>query len=310
MTSTTPSVSTPREGSVNGRFVVVCVDGSSDSERAIRFGVQEARRRGVGLRLVHVQAQVVPMAAMLPAVPASTLHEVAAGIVKSSEETARSSGWDEPDVDVVLENGPRRDAIFAHTGDAACIVLGRRSSTVDHLISGSTTSSLAAHADVPVISVPDGWEPSAHHDLVVAGIDACDCEEGRTVIDAAFEEAGRRSARLRLLHAWRPANIYDMAIDSRVLSDLWAGKAQEGLADQARATRGSETVEWSARAAYDRPALALHRASGEADLLVVGRHGHDSRIHLSLGSTARAVLRAARCPVMVVPTVPHRGSED
>ncbi|MEV8438744.1 universal stress protein [Actinosynnema sp. NPDC051121] len=46
---------------------------------------------------------------------------------------------------------------------------------------------------------------------------------------------------------------------------------------------------------------ALAQASGQADLLVVGTHGHHRLTELVLGSVAADCLRHATCPVVVVP---------
>jgi nucleotide-binding universal stress UspA family protein len=285
--------------------VVVAVDGSSDSDRAVRFAVGEAQRRGHGLRLVHVESETSTWAPMPPAWPTVTFHEVAAAVVRTAAEEARLFGWSGSEIDRVISHGPRREAILAHAADASCLVVGRRSSMVDHLLTGSTTSSLAAHADVPAISVPRSWDPDVRYGLVVAGVDVCTCDQGREVVSAAFAEAAVRGSRLKLTHAWRPDGVYDVAIGARVLETPWADTVRQKLFDMVRAMPVSETVPWSVSARYERPALALHEASEHADLLVVGRHGHDSRVHRSVGSTARAVLRSSHCPVMVVPTVPH-----
>ena len=58
--------------------ILVAVDGTEDGDRALRFGVEEARRRSCGLRLVHVPHETIPMAPMLPLFAASTLHEIGA----------------------------------------------------------------------------------------------------------------------------------------------------------------------------------------------------------------------------------------
>ena len=68
-------------------------------------------------------------------------------------------------------------------------------------------------------------------------------------------------------------------------------------------------VEWTVDTRYDRPALALHEAASRAQLLVLGQHGHDGHRFRGSGSTARTLLRTARCPVMVVPTASHHQSE-
>jgi nucleotide-binding universal stress UspA family protein len=287
-------------------YVVVAVDGTADGRRAIRFGAAEAVRRGTGLRLVHVQAQTMPVAPMLPGVPVETLHDIGAGVVKDAEQEARRCGWDEPELDVVLSNGPRRRAILEHTADAACVVVGRRGSSLDHLRTGSTTASLAAHSDVPVISVPESWDPGEEHRRVVAGVDVCAGEGERGIVWAAIAEGLRRHASVEVMHAWRPTGAYDAVIGARVLQDEWRARTDQQLVEQVSSVAASKDVAWRVSAQYTRPILALHRASERADLLVVGRHGHESAVRPFLGATARATVRVASCPVMVVPTGPAR----
>ena len=67
------------------------------------------------------------------------------------------------------------------------------------------------------------------------------------------------------------------------------------------------TVKAYVRVVLRRPAGALVGASGRADRLIVTKPDHGARVH-HLGSTARALLRDAECPVEVVP--PRQGPED
>ncbi|MHA6793981.1 universal stress protein [Pseudonocardia bannensis] len=48
----------------------------------------------------------------------------------------------------------------------------------------------------------------------------------------------------------------------------------------------------------------------DAQTLVLGAHGHGALSELLLGSTSRAVLRKAPCPVMIVRDKDHRGHGD
>ena len=52
--------------------------------------------------------------------------------------------------------------------------------------------------------------------------------------------------------------------------------------------------------ARDRPVRALTDASEGAQLLVVGSHGRGGFKGMLLGSTSRALLQSAPCPMMVV----------
>ena len=45
----------------------------------------------------------------------------------------------------------------------------------------------------------------------------------------------------------------------------------------------------------------LVRAADDADLLVIGSHGHSRAFHAVLGSISEACIRTATCPVLVIP---------
>ena len=284
------------------RPVMVAVDGSEDGLRALRYAVQEAARLDSGLRIVHVQQQMVAMAPMMPLVPDPTLHEVASQIVKDAEVQARGFGYDRPELESVLATGPRNGALLEHTADASCVVVGRRSAPLQHLVGGSTTSSLAAHAPVPVVSVPKGWQPGPARGLVAVGVDDSDYSAG--VLRAAWAAARSRGARLAVVHAWRPLNEYDVAIGTRVLADAWTESTRTSLQRWVRENAPDGQLEWTVLPRYETATVALHEISESADLLVVGRHGHGRRLGhgLGLGSTVRTMLRAGDCPVMVIPS--------
>jgi nucleotide-binding universal stress UspA family protein len=281
------------------RYVVAAVDGSDDGVRALGYAISEAVRRDLGLRIVHVQPETVVMGPMLPMVPGYTLLEVGVEVLKDAEQQARRLGWTGPDLDAVLETGPRLAALLRHVEDAACVVVGRRTSTAQHLLTGSTTSSLAAHAPVPVLCVPDGWHPEGRAGLVTVGLETFDHVD--RILEAAFDEARSRHARVEVLHAWRPVGPYDAAIRGRVDEEHWSASVRDVITKCVHEARPGSDVEWYAEAVYDRPASALRTAAERADLLVVGRRGHVGLPFRHLGPVTAALLRSADCPVLVVP---------
>src|SRR5689334_17480864 len=282
------------------RLVMVGIDGSEDGLRALLYAVPEAARLQAVLRLVHVQQQMVVLAPMMPLVPDPTLHEVAADILKQAEQHARELGYEGPDLEVVLATGPRNAALLENTKDASCAVLGRRTAPLQHLVGGSTTSALAAHARVPVISVPETWHPAPPRGVVAAGVDESEFSAG--VLRAAWAAAESRGARLELVHAWRPLLEYDVAIGARVLAQEWTDATRTSLTTWVRDNAPDGAVEWTVQPRYETTTVALHEVSETADLLVLGRHGHGHRTGLGLGSTVRTMLRAGSCPVMVIPS--------
>jgi nucleotide-binding universal stress UspA family protein len=281
-------------------MVVVGVDGTEDGLRALHFAVQEAARRAASLRVVHVQQEVALLAAVSPLVTNPTLHEVAAGILKHAEEQARRFGHTDPTLDTILCTGPRKTALLIEAADADCIVVGRRSSKPHHLLTGSTTSALAAYAHAPVIAVPDTWKPDVHHGVVVVGINGS--QSASQTLDVALAEARVRRARLVIVHAWRPGGGYDAVLGGETMARDWTRDTRSSLTQWMHELHPVSDVEWSVAPAYQEPAIGLHQATQNADLLVLGRHGSRAPFGQGLGSVARALLRAGQCPVMVAPT--------
>lgn len=120
-------------------------------------------------------------------------------------------------------------------------------------------------------------------------------------------EAARQSpgSRLYLLHVipepdaqfWK-TYIYELDdpdrkarhdIDARV-AQSYASRVPEGQAFEA-----------VMRIGRDAPEILLLADEVEADLIVMGRHGHGPLSHLLFGSVTQQVLRKARCPVVVIP---------
>ncbi len=65
--------------------------------------------------------------------------------------------------------------------------------------------------------------------------------------------------------------------------------------------RGVETISLLLRG--DAVAVVMAKAAElPADLIVIGSHGHGKVFELLVGSTCEAILRAASCPVLVVPS--------
>lgn len=280
-------------------LVLVGVDGTKDGVRALGYAVAEALRRDARLRVVHVEEQVAIVIGMMPVVPDPRLHEIASGVVKEAEEQARDLGYEGPELEAVLSTGPRNRALLEHAEEATCVILGRHSTHLEHLMTGSTTAALAAHAHVPVVSVPNAWSPISPVGPVVVGLH--DTSGATPLLDAAFEEARSRDTTVKIVHAWRPKSVYDAAIGSRALADEWARSTRASLTGWVQDHYPDPGVEWAVTPYYDRPVAALHEASFAAGLLVLGRRGQGGVLSRPLGSTTRALLHTSACPVMVVP---------
>jgi len=289
--------------------VVVGIDGTEDGQRALTYGVELARREDLDLRLVHVAHETEMFAPMMPYLPEPQVLQIGHTVLRDALQLAEEAGFDAARTTSVLTHGLRTSAVLDHLDGARCLVVGTRASGLQHLFTGSTTLSMAARAAVPVHSVPRSWSTtSGSHDRVVAGLDGSRADVD--VLEEAFREARSRGAtNLRFLHAWRPVSPYDAAITRRTLSEDWENAARETLTKQIDEVAGRHPgIGWQLELDFERVTVALHRAVGDADVLVLGRHSHIPPEGLGIGSNTRTLIRTATCPVVVVPiTTVHAG---
>jgi nucleotide-binding universal stress UspA family protein len=287
--------------------VVVGVDGSAQSDLAVRYAVAEARRRGTGITLVHAVHETAPMAAMLPLYSVEAFAEVGRRLVGDAERIVRDI---DPSLEVgtTVKGGSRVGVVVDAAEHASAVVLGHRSrSRAGRVLTHSTTTGVAARAHCPVVSVPDNWEPGAERGRVVVGVD--ESEASHDALDLAFREARRRGARLVVLHAWRLPTAYDDISYSRLAVDEWIGEATAEMEKTLAAFREvypDVEVEISLRHDYAGPALL--EATEGADLIVVGRRGHGAPLGIYLGSLARMLIREGKCPVEVAPQHPRHAA--
>lgn len=139
-----------------------------------------------------------------------------------------------------------------------------------------------------------------HSYSIVAGVDGS--EGGQRALRWALREAASRGGTVRAVTAW----TYDP--DEAVVAGYAEQKHQDAEAILStaisQALNDNPRVTVAAEVVTDQPAHGLVTAARDADLLVLGSHGHGRVFHEIVGSVTGECIRAAVCPVVVVP-VPH-----
>ncbi|WP_269319927.1 universal stress protein [Candidatus Blastococcus massiliensis] len=282
---------------------MVGVDGSESSTRAAVYAAGVARRRGLGLLVVHVTPRkgiddALPMAG--PEIRAR-FADSATALVESAADTVRqTTGLTDVGAEVIDDHPV--DGLLALSAEAEVIVIGRRGvGGLPGMILGSTAGAVVQQSECPVIALPDepdDAEPGRQP--VVVGV------EGRPgddeVLAFAVAEAAARRTDLVALHAWQEVAMVAALGAYQPLVDWTAVEEQEQhvLTDAvARWRTEAPGVAIRETVARDRATAALLAASDAAELLVVG-HRHRGRL-ARLGSTMNGVLHRASCPVAVVP---------
>ncbi|MBD0741363.1 universal stress protein [Streptomyces sp. CBMA152] len=264
---------------MTSQHVVVGVDGSLVSVRALDWAAVEAVRRGVVLRVVYAVAD----------------RDEAAPVLRSAASRVRQRQPGLRVVTVAVQGGAVH-ALACASADAVVTVVGTRGlGSVMGAALGSVSPRLAALARGPLLVVR-GDPPCDDGRDVVLGL-----ADGTAAAAYAFQEAERRGARLRVLHSWSHRYVAPEP-PSRVLvrSGGRAGEAVPGhVLTRLRERHPDVVVE--THTVRTAPADALLAATGEAAVVVIGAHRRTSASGARPGPLTRTLLRRAHCPVAVVP---------
>ncbi len=281
--------------------VVVGVDGGPSSAGALRYAVEEARRTGDGLHLVHVSPGYAPMTPMLPSIPSEIERTGTAILDHAISEAAQMA----PDLRVTgtRYTGSRVAELVTSAKGARLLVVGHETrSGLGRMLAGGTTASVAAHASVPVVAVPSDWSARGESGAgpIVVGLKS-QTHAGEPLA-AAFRQAAATAAPIEVVHAWKLPDEYIDLIEERTHGDYWLTRGNELVEKElAPWRRDHPDTPVTVRVVHDDAARALVNASRDASLVVLMRRPPSRVLGSHLGGTARAVLRTATCPVEVVP---------
>jgi len=131
---------------------------------------------------------------------------------------------------------------------------------------------------------------------IVVGVDGS--EGAIRALDWAVAEAARRGGTVHAVATWQWTQP-DLGVDIRAEHQQIAELSLDEAVATARGPYPNVAV--STEAIPGPAGEVLTRAAADADLLVLGSHGHGRLFHAVVGSTAEACIRAAVCPVVVIP---------
>jgi nucleotide-binding universal stress UspA family protein len=282
-------------------WITVGIDETEGARAATRWAAHEAVRRGLGLRIVHVYNDLIPMgrfyAAAYPAAPIEGRPHAERLVKHASAEASEIIS--ENYIQTRVLRGDRRDGLLQVAARSRMLVMGdQRRPFVDRLFTGSILLAVAAHSPVPVVLVPAGWEADPDDGAVVAGVKAPD--SGRELVRHALQLATDRRAPLVLVHAWEYPSGYDDLIANHVDVVEWEERARKELTQLVEELGGAEGVDVEIRVVHGQPARVLTEASKSAALVVLARRRHGFPFG-HLGGTGRAVVRETRSPLVVLP---------
>ncbi len=292
------------------RSIVAGVDGSVPALNAARWAAGEAARRRLPLRLVQVIDVVWATSGFAPPADFFTGLEAEGRRQLTEAATAVRESHPELAIETVLRTASLVPTLIGLSVDAEMMVLGSRGSGgFTGLLAGSTAVALVARGHCPVAVVrgtqADGAPPSKGP--VVVGVDGSPISE--PALAMAFEEASMRGADLVAVHAWVEFTSETAYAAARQLLVDW-----DAVETRERETLAERLAGWQEKypdvavrrvvAGGSSPSKLLVAEAEGAQLLVVGSRGHGGFAGVLLGSTSRALVHHAPCPLLVVRPTP------
>jgi nucleotide-binding universal stress UspA family protein len=277
--------------------LVVGVDGSPDSDRALEWALDYAGALDAVVHVLH--AEPVALAADTPAAVRADVADRARRVIDRATQLARTA----PLVDVTTEEVATSGAealVGAGTGAAAVVVGARGHGRVSGALLGSVSQHVARHATCPVVVVREQADRASR--TVVVGADA----EGtsRHALEFAFGLAQARTAPLLVLRAWHNRALdrsgVVLALREELDAEMRVGELRSLGDDLAPLQQQHPGVVVSQDVVPGHPQRVLADASEHAALVVVGSRGRGGFSGLLLGSVSQALLQHAHCPVAVV----------
>ena len=295
--------------------ILVPIDLSEESYRALEFAIPLAQRFGAAVHVVHVYEGARQLSSIATAPVLWRDEEIA---WRLAEQVRRRFGTRPRTENCHIRLGKPFQEIVATAQEvkADLIVMATHGhGGLKHLALGSTAEKAIRHSPCPVLVVREatrGPIKTAMEGIVLEKIlvpvDFSECSKEGARYASAF--ATTVGADLLVMHVTHPADY--TALDANRIPPEWpelvktARLAAEDELDEFVNFLPLAGIAADTQVAVGTPIEKLVEASArpDIDMVVTSTHGYSGLRHVLLGSTAEQLVRLARCPVLVVPS--HR----
>lgn len=288
-------------------IVVAAVDGSEASKTAVRWAANTAAKRDIPLRLAasYTMPQFLYAEGMVP--PQELFDDLQSETLEKIDEARAIVHEIAPDIKIghTIAEGSPIDMLLDMSRDVTMIVMGSRGlGGLSGMVMGSVSAAVVSHANCPVVVVREDnhVDESTKYGPVVIGVDGSEISQKAT--EYAFAEADARNSELVAVHTWMDMQVQASLAGLASAQQQWdeVEREQMELLTERLQPLIDEYPDVPVKKLItrDRPIRALCDAAEGAQLLVVGSHGRGGFKGMLLGSTSRALLQSAPCPMMVV----------
>lgn len=295
--------------------ILVPIDFSEEADRALEFALPLAQHFGAVVHTVHVFNEPRPLSSLASSPALLAESEISGRLAERLPDQLKLRS---PKETCHVRSGkPHQEIIaLAQAIKADLIVLATHGQGgLKQLMLGHTAEKIIRHAPCPVLVVRAAsrgpFRTSAEGivlEKILVPVDFSACAQEGARYASVF--ATRVGADLRLMHAVQLpdyVNAGGMVIEPQwpPLVETLCLEAEDKL-DEIVNFLPLAGISAETEVVVGAPIEKIVEASArpEVDLLITATHGYTGLRHALLGSIAEAVVRRARCPVLVVPS--HR----
>lgn len=279
--------------------VLIGVDGSDDSLRALTYAQRTAEHRGSDLWIVHAVDDAVLAGAWGVVYDPTALQEAGRNVIEEARQRVVGAGFPHERVHTDVVMGNPGGVLSRLSDQAALLVVGRRSiSGLERLFVGSTSVGVAATAKCPVIMISAANMPEMTGQYGRIGVGVDSSPRGKAAIEAAFEEASMRGAELEVIHAWQPPTHFFASWNDEARAGDHEKAVREGVEELIEPLRRQyPQVRLHVNIIAGHPVPELTARSKELDLLFVGVH---TVVGFGVGAVVRGLMAHSNSPLGLV----------
>jgi nucleotide-binding universal stress UspA family protein len=135
--------------------------------------------------------------------------------------------------------------------------------------------------------------------IIVCGIDGS--EAGQRALEWAMDEASRRDCTLRVVSVWEWDGLESMGAASSPSAAKSHAKQIQDVAVARVLADTDDPPEVEQVVVRGVPSEVLCTSALDAELMVLGSHGHGTVHDTLVGSTSQRAIRHSSCPVVILP---------
>jgi nucleotide-binding universal stress UspA family protein len=283
------------------RGIVVGVDGSSGSLRALRWALAREDRFGATQPVMVWEyplwssASLMAGAGAMP--PAEQMQDAASEAAIATLEAEAPELVDR----VVVREGSTATVLLEQAEEASLLVVGSRGhGALMSALMHSVGASCAAHTPVPLVVVPDDTDHAPGGETILVGIDGSENSDEALAWALSYAGPGDTITAVGVWGIPAVTGFEQVVLEPEAIESGTRDMVDDAVARVcARVGADSDHVSIEIRQGDSRS--VLRSMSEDADVLVLGARGAAGIAHWLFGSVTTSLVHRPICPTVVIP---------